>query len=140
MKVLYVKDNEDIGRLFVAPMRLTIGLETVVLLASDGQEAVQFALRAKPDIIFVDEELSVMDGIEATRSLRARDGLCDVPVVMVSAHMDLRDRKERAGDAGARRWMGKPLKPEEVEEAVRSALDPQCLPMSGLAASGGRQG
>ena len=95
MKVLYVEDNEDIGCLFVASKRLTIGLETVLLLASDGQEAVQFGPRAKPDIIFVDEELPVVDGI---------------------------------------------MSPREVEEAVLSALDPQCLPMSGLAASGGRLG
>ena len=136
-KVLHVEDNEDIGGVFSELMRLTVGLETVVLLASDGREGVQFALRAKPDIIFRDEELPVMDGIEATRRPRASDGLCDVPVVMVSAHMDLRDRRERAGDVGVTRWMGKPFELEDLEEAVWSAIDPQCLPTSGLAATGG---
>ena len=43
-KVLYVEDNEDVGRVFSELMRLTVGLETVVLLASDGQEGVQLAL------------------------------------------------------------------------------------------------
>jgi CheY-like chemotaxis protein len=78
-----------------------------------------------------------MDGIEATRRLRASDSMGDVPVVMVSAHMDLRDRRERAGDVGVTRWMGKPFELEDLEEAVRSAIDPQCLPTGDLAASGG---
>lgn len=43
-KVLHVEDNEDIGGVFSELMRLTVGLETVVLLASDGQEGVQLAL------------------------------------------------------------------------------------------------
>jgi CheY-like chemotaxis protein len=136
-KVLYVEDNEDVGRVFSELMRLTVGLETVVLLASDGQEGVQLAPEEKPDIVCMNEGLPVMDRIEATRRLRASDGFCDVLVVMVSAHMDLRDRRERAGDVGVTRWMGMPLELKDLEEAVRRALDLPCLPTSGLAVSGG---
>jgi CheY-like chemotaxis protein len=122
LKVLYVEDNEDIGRVFAALVGLISGLEAEVLLASDGQDGVELAINEKPDIIFMDEELPVMDGIEATRLLRAQHGLDQVPVVMVSAHMDVQDRRERAREAGVTRWIGKPFEPADLEAVLRSAL------------------
>ena len=122
LKVLYVEDNEDIGRVFAALVGLMSGLETEVLLASDGQEGVELAIQERPDIIFMDEELPVMDGIEATRRLRAHPGLFEVPVVMVSAHMDIQDRRKRAREAGVTHWIAKPFEPEDIEEALRRVL------------------
>ena len=118
VKVLYVEDNEDIGRVFTELMRLMVEVETEVLLALDGEEGVELAVREHPDIIFMDEELPVMDGIEATRSLRAHD----VPVVMVSAHMDLQGRRRRAREAGVTHWIDKPFDPEDLEATMRTAL------------------
>jgi CheY-like chemotaxis protein len=122
VKVLYVEDNEDVGRVFAALVRLMNGLEAEVLLAADGQEGVELAIREKPDIIFMDEELPVMNGIEATRRLRAHHDLAEVPVVMVSAHMDIQDRRRRAMEAGVTQWIVKPFAPEDLEEALRNAL------------------
>lgn len=122
VKVLYVEDNEDIGRVFTELMRLMVDVDTEVLLASDGEEGVKLAVREHPDIIFMDEELPVMDGIEATRCLRGYDSLGDVPVVMVSAHMDLQDRRQRAREAGVTHWIDKPFDPEDLEATMRIAL------------------
>jgi CheY-like chemotaxis protein len=109
VKVLYIEDNEDIARVFAALMRLMVEVKTEVLLAADGQEGVEVALREKPDIIFMDEELPVLDGIEATRRIRACEGLSKVPVVMVSAHLSQRDRTRRAQEAGITHWVEKPF-------------------------------
>jgi two-component system sensor histidine kinase/response regulator len=122
LKVLYVEDNEDIGRVFAALVGLISGLQAEVLLASDGQEGVELAIKEKPDIVFMDEELPVMDGIEATRLLRAHPDLSEVPVVMVSAHMDIQDRRKRAREAGVTQWIGKPFEPADLEAMLRSAL------------------
>lgn len=122
VKVLYVEDNEDIGRVFAELMRLLVDVDTEVLLAFDGEEGVELALREQPDIIFMDEELPVMDGIEATRCLRSHDSLGEVPVVMVSAHMDLQDRRKRAREAGVTHWIDKPFDPEDLEATMRTAL------------------
>ena len=119
VKVLYVEDNEDIRRVFDALMSLIVSVETEVLLASDGQEGVELALREKPDIIFMDEELPLMDGVEATRRLRSDSSLSGVPVIMVSAHMDQRQRRERAEEAGVTRLIGKPFELEDLEDAVQ---------------------
>jgi two-component system cell cycle response regulator DivK len=122
LKVLYVEDNEDIRRVFDVLVRLTTGVETEILLASDGEEGVELALRERPDIVFMDEELPLMDGLEATRRLRAQSSLCDVPVVMVSAHLDQGDRRRRAEEAGVTLLMDKPFEARDIEDAMRCLL------------------
>jgi two-component system cell cycle response regulator DivK len=122
LKVLYVEDNEDIRRVFDVLFRLTIGVETEVLLASDGQEGVELALKEKPDVVFMDEELPLMDGLEATRRLRAQSSLCDVPVVMISAHLDQEERRRRAEEAGVTLFINKPFEAQDLEDAVRRVL------------------
>jgi CheY-like chemotaxis protein len=120
--VLYVEDNEDIRRVFEVLVKLTIGDETVVFLASDGLEGLELALREKPDVVFLDEELPVMDGFEVTRRLRCQEGFRDVPVVMVSGHLSHRDRRRRAREAGVTLLMDKPFQGKDLEDAVVSVL------------------
>lgn len=122
LKILYVEDNEDIRRVFDVLVRLTAGVEAEILLASDGQEGLELALRERPDIVFMDEELPLMDGLEATRRLRAQRSLCDVPVVMVSAHLDQDDRRRRAEEAGVTLLMDKPFDASDLENAMRCVL------------------
>lgn len=122
VKVLYVEDNEDIARVFAALMTLMVEVKTEVLLAADGQEGVEVALREKPEIILMDEELPVLDGIEATRRIRTCEGLFAVPVVLVSAHLGQRDRTRRAEEAEITHWVEKPFEPDDLENALRCAL------------------
>jgi CheY-like chemotaxis protein len=122
LKVLYVEDNEDIRRVFDVLVRLVVGVETEVLLASDGQEGVELALREKPDVVFMDEELPLVDGLEATRRLRAQDSLSDVPVVLISAHLDQGERTQRAKEAGVTLLINKPFEVQDLEDALRCVL------------------
>jgi CheY-like chemotaxis protein len=122
LKVLYVEDNEDIRRVFDVLIRLTVGVETEVLLASDGEEGVELALKEKPDAIFMDEELPLMDGLEATRQLRAESGLRDVPVIMISAHLNREERRRRAEEAGVTLLIDKPFEAQDLEDALRRVL------------------
>jgi CheY-like chemotaxis protein len=122
VRILYVEDNEDIARVFATLMRLMVEVNAEVLLAADGEEGVEMALREKPDIVFMDEELPVLSGIEATRRIRAGEGLSDVPVAMVSAHLSDAGRAERAREAGVTHWVEKPFESEDLENTLRSAL------------------
>lgn len=122
MKVLYVDDREDIRRVFADLMRLGVAIETEVSLASDGQEGLETALQEKPDIIFMDSKMPIMDGIEATRRMKADERLRDIPVVMVSAHVDRVERQEEAQEAGVDFFINKPFTIEELERALRGAL------------------
>ncbi len=122
VKVLYVDDREDIRRVFADLMRLGVAIETEVSLASDGQEGLETALQEKPDIIFMDSKMPIMDGIEATRRMKADERLRDIPVVMVSAHVDRVERQEEAQEAGVDFFINKPFTIEELERALRGAL------------------
>ncbi len=122
VKVLYVEDREDIRRVFAGLMELAVDIETEILTASDGQEGVEMALKERPDIIFMDSKMPIMDGIEATRCLKADESLKDVPVIMISAHVDQVERQEEAEDAGVAFFINKPFTSEELESAMRRAL------------------
>ena len=122
VRVLYVEDHEDIRRVFETFMAVAVDIETEVFLASDGQEGLEMASREKPDIIFMDSKMPVMDGVEATRHLKANQSLVDIPVIMVSAHLDRVEREEEAQEAGVAFFLNKPFTPEELEGALRRAL------------------
>jgi CheY-like chemotaxis protein len=122
VKVLYIDDREDIRRVFETLMKMAVGIETEILLASHGQEGLEIASRQRPDIIFVDSKMPKMDGVETTRRLKADDSLVDVPIIMVSAHVDQVQMQEEAKDAGIAFFMNKPFTPEELESAMRRAL------------------
>lgn len=122
VKILYMEDSEDIRRVFEGLMEFAVDIETEVLLATDGHEGVEMALREKPDIIFVDSKMPIMDGIEATRCLKASECLSDIPVIMVSAGLPGADLEEKAEKAGIAFFVDKPFTPETLERAVRRAL------------------
>ena len=103
--VLVVDDHEDIRELLSMQLR-ALGCEVVA--AGNGQEAVELAPRVHPDLILMDLSMPVLDGYEATRQLRGRLDMRDVPVVAVSAFCDALNR-QKALDAGCVECVGKPL-------------------------------
>jgi DNA-binding NarL/FixJ family response regulator len=76
----------------------------VVGLAANGQEAVDRALSASADVVVMDMDMPVVDGLEATRRLRKE--LPEARVIVVSG-LDPAIHEQRALDAGATRYMVK---------------------------------
>jgi len=84
-----------------------------VLEAENGREAVETALRERPDAILMDMSLPVMDGCQATRRMRARPELASVPIIACTAH----NRWEWRGKAilaGCTDFITKPLDSKEL--------------------------
>jgi two-component system, cell cycle response regulator DivK len=79
-----------------------------LVLAHDGQAALQKAAAAKPDLILMDLSLPRMDGWEATRRLKADPVLAHIPVIVLSAHA-MRGDEERARASGCDDFMTKPI-------------------------------
>ncbi|MGY1710028.1 response regulator [Geodermatophilus sp. SYSU D00758] len=99
------------------------GLE-VVGEAADGAEAVDVARRVRPDVVVMDVRMPRLDGIEATRRLRAG---ADAPQVLVLTTFDLDEYVFRALEAGAGGFLLKDAPPGRLVEAVRTVAAGEAL-------------
>ncbi len=87
----------------------------VVARAHNGREAVDLARRLEPDVVVMDIEMPVLDGVEATRLLR--DLLPGVPVVAISGH-DYEERVLEIRQAGAVDYVRKARLEDELPAVV----------------------
>lgn len=104
-KILVVEDNEDNRELLVFRLR-QLGYE--IIEATNGKEAIEAASRAKPDLVFMDLKMPVMDGWEATRAMRQTDWGKELPIIAVTAHAMDEERK-KAQNAGCNGFIAKPI-------------------------------
>lgn len=119
-KILVVEDNEDNRDILV--YRLKNMGEFEILMASNGREALEIALRSKPDLIIMDLKMPVMDGCEATRSLRQTEWGRNVPVIALTAQT-MEGDKERALSAGCDDYIPKPITDYSiVQEKIQNLL------------------
>jgi histidine kinase len=88
-----------------------------VLVAADGKRAIEVTRLERPDIILMDLSLPIIDGWEATRTIKRDAELRPIPIIAVTAHATQRDRQE-ASAAGCDGFLAKPVE----ERALREAL------------------
>jgi CheY-like chemotaxis protein len=103
--VLVVEDNEENWDMLSRRLRRR---GYTVIRAADGQEAVEMAARERPDLILMDVSLPVLDGLEATRRIRARPETQTTPIIALTAHATSADR-DRALQAGCDDYHTKPV-------------------------------
>jgi CheY-like chemotaxis protein len=93
-----------------------------IIDARDGQAGVDRATQEKPDLILMDMSLPVLDGWEATRTIKANPETASIPVVALTAHAMASDR-ERAIDAGCDDFYTKPIELPGLLDIIRKLLD-----------------
>jgi CheY-like chemotaxis protein len=108
------------------PNILTIGdyLENhgyEVLTARDGLEAIEKAEAAKPDIILMDIQMPVLDGLEAMTRLRRNAEFASTPIIALTALAMPGDR-ERCLQAGATEYMSKPVSLKILRQTIKNLL------------------
>ncbi|WP_290642815.1 ATP-binding protein [Aquabacterium sp.] len=104
-RILVVDDVEANREMLVAMLR-PLGFET--LEAVHGQDALDQVQASNPDLVLMDLAMPVMDGLEATRRLRANERTKDLPVIALSANASNTHRDEALA-AGATLFMSKPF-------------------------------
>lgn len=104
-KILLVEDNE-MNRDMLSRRLQRKGYE--VLIATDGEQGVAMARAEQPDLILMDMSLPVLDGWEATRTIRATPGIQSVPVIALTAHAMAGDQ-EKCVAAGCDDYDTKPV-------------------------------
>lgn len=109
-RVLVVEDNLD-NMTFIVDVLTSLDYE--VIQAKDGISGVEQAESEQPDLILMDLSLPKMDGWQATRTIKARDILRDIPIIAITAHAMLGDR-ELALEAGCDDYITKPINLQEL--------------------------
>jgi CheY-like chemotaxis protein len=122
-RILLVEDN-DVNALIASSMLANQGHK--VERACDGAEAVRRALREidRPDLVLMDCMMPVMDGFDATRSIRAQEaalGIARVPIIALSAIID-DEVEERTVEVGMDGALGKPFSSEDLRQVIRPWL------------------
>jgi len=115
MLVLVVDDAEELRGLMTQMLEL---LGHQVLLAADGQQALDVAGKRSPDVILMDLGMPVMDGITATQILRVRLDTSRVPIIAVSAYLADQKWRDKAIAAGCNGCLAKPFEIDELERML----------------------
>lgn len=119
LRVLLAEDNPT-NRMVAGKMLAEFDIDLTV--AGDGAEAVMAAVLFPFDLIFMDVRMPELDGIEATRAIRAAGGdLAWVPIVAVTANAYADDIKA-CRDAGMSGFVAKPVRKQRLIEAILQAM------------------
>ena len=116
--VLIADDDRDIVCFVALNLRLE-GFEVVV--ANDGQDALDMALDVRPSLILLDTMMPRMDGYEVCSRLRNQRPDAQIPVIMLTAKSLEADRS-MAFTAGADDWVTKPFDPADLVSKVKDHL------------------
>jgi signal transduction histidine kinase/CheY-like chemotaxis protein len=122
IRILIVDDNPT-NRKVAAIILESVGAE--VTCVENGREGVDAMEGGHFDLVLMDLQMPVMDGLTATRAIRAREaaeGLAPTPVVVLSANV-LREHVEASAAAGANAHLGKPIRAEALITAVVNAVN-----------------
>ena len=118
LKLLVVDDEQSIVDFIRLGMRYE-GFQ--VEQAGDGYIALDLAQRLRPDVIILDVMLPTMDGLEVCRRLRQNEATADIPILMLTAKDEVRDRVTGL-ESGADDYLTKPFSFEELLARVRALL------------------
>ena len=133
LNILLAEDNE-VNQMVVADMLTDVGARVAV--AANGLEAVERARSHHYDLVLMDMLMPEMDGLEATRCIRALPGWQQTPIIALTANAFDEDR-QRCRDAGMNDHLGKPVDAQDIYRCLLRWLAPSSDPAMPTAAGGG---
>jgi diguanylate cyclase (GGDEF)-like protein/PAS domain S-box-containing protein len=122
-RVLLVDDSPDLATLVSWHLR---SLDVDVQHALDGRRAVAMAQHSSPDLVLLDFDLPVMNGLVVMEKLRALPQTAHVPIIFLTGS-DNQELQMTAFEQGANDFIRKPFQPAELKARVRAALHTQAL-------------
>jgi len=120
-RILIVEDNPENMKVF----EMVLSAKGYTLLkAIDGEEALDIAIRERPDLVIMDIQLPGMNGLEVTRKLRENSAFSRIPIIAVSAYA-MKGDKEKAIEAGCNAYLSKPFNIHELTGMIAEILLPR---------------
>ena len=117
-KILLVEDNE-MNRDMLSRRLIRRGFE--VVMAEDGQRAIDMAASETPDLILMDISLPIVNGWEATRAIRSNPSTAKTPIIALTANATDTDRTEALA-AGCNDYDTKPVDVVRLLEKINALL------------------
>ncbi|MBW1737920.1 MAG: response regulator [Deltaproteobacteria bacterium] len=105
-KVILILENDPKNLKLVTVILQVSGYAT--LQATDGKQGVELARKEKPDLILMDIQIPVMDGLEATKLLKNDGATRDIPVIALTAYA-MKGDEEKMRAAGCDGYITKPI-------------------------------
>ncbi len=117
-KILIVEDNPSNMRL----IEMTLRAKGYTLVkATDGEEALDTAVREQPDLIIMDIQLPKVNGLEVARRLRNNPVFGNTPIIAITAYA-MKGDKERAIDSGCDAYLPKPIDTRQLPGVIAEML------------------
>ena len=118
-RVLVVEDNEKNRKLFSLLIK-SMGHDCLV--ATDGNVGIEVAKAGCPDLILMDIQMPVLDGLSALSLLKKDPATKDIPVLAVTSYAMEKDRK-RLLEAGFADYLAKPIDTQQFKEIIQELLE-----------------
>src|SRR4051812_29072943 len=119
-KILVIDDSASLRE--VVSIALT-NAGYVVLQAADGQQALEKLDGTRVNLAICDVNMPVMDGITFVKEVRKRPDCRFLPIIMLTTE-SRENRKQEGQMAGAKAWVVKPFRPEQMPNAVSKLIAP----------------
>ena len=118
-KMILIVEDEPKNLILLRDLLQVSGYSTIE--ATDGKQGVELAKSKKPDLILMDIMMPVMDGLEATRILKADATTSNIPVVALTSYA-MKGDEERILKAGCDGYLSKPFDIQELLKEVAEYL------------------
>ncbi|MWC28576.1 response regulator [Paenibacillus sp. MMS18-CY102] len=118
VNILLVEDN-DINR--QVAFEMLHGMGATVCLASNGVEALRQLEDKRFDVVLMDLQMPVMDGMEASRRIREREDLNNMPIIAMTADA-MKGVKEKVLESGMNAYLTKPFDPASLYELLQRLM------------------
>lgn len=123
MATILIAEDRDINIMLLKAMIADIFPDVQILVAENGQQALEQAQQASPDLILMDVNMPVMDGLEASRKIREIESGTDrkVPILALTA-ASYDDEMIKFKEAGMNDFIPKPIMMEDLQAKVTQYL------------------
>jgi signal transduction histidine kinase/CheY-like chemotaxis protein len=124
-RTILIAEDNAINMMVVEKILLNLAPGIIIKKALNGEEAVKAYLEVNPDLILMDVNMPVMDGLRASITIREQEALKGgekIPIIALTAGT-MREDKERCLEAGMDAMIGKPFKIEELRDTMIRLLE-----------------
>ena len=118
-KLILIVEDEPKNLTLLRDLLQVSGYKTIE--ATDGEQGIELAKSKKPDLILMDVQMPKMDGLEATRILKADTTTSNIPVLALTSYA-MKGDKERILEAGCDGYLAKPIDIKELLKIVAEYL------------------